>query len=447
LETASKKLDDGRLKITVNLTVDEVQQEIDAAYKKAGKSRIPGFRPGRAPRKILENHFGGSEYFQVEATDELVRIYTPLAPDELSLVPLSNPDFEEMDLASEGEPFSFSFSIEVVPELELSSYEPIQIELPSAEPTDEEMQAQIDVLLSYHTTTDEEGNEQKPELTDAWVRERLEFESVDEFKERLADSLREQKGRDIPQLREIRSTQELASRLVGEVPQALVLQTEQDNYRDFFQSLQQQRMTMDAYLEAQGLSSEDFRAIMHGQAEQTAAMALALDALARHLEFVITDEDILAEFAKSGAKDPHQLYENWRSNGRLSEIRQGLARMRASQHILDTVEVFEPGTLNPVSEAEGEPDKKKKKAATKASTKTTKKVPAKASTKADDTSTTTVKAATKASTKASTKADESKTGTGKSAPTGNSKTDDTKKSTSSPTRPAKVDNKKRKETP
>jgi FKBP-type peptidyl-prolyl cis-trans isomerase (trigger factor) len=442
LETTSKKLDDGRLEITVSLTADEVQEEIDTAYKQVGKNRIPGFRPGKAPRKILENHFGGKEYFLATASDELVRIYTPLAPDELYLVPLSSPDFAELDLAREGEPFSFSFSIEVAPELELSSYEPLQIELPSVEPTDEEMQAQIDVLLAYNTTTDEEGNEQKPELTDAWVKETLEFENVDDFKERVADSLREQKGRDIPQLREIRSTQELASRLVGEVPDSLIRQTEQDNYRDFFQSLQQQRTTMDAYLETYGYSSEDFRGIMHEQARQSAAMALALDALARHLELVATEEDILEEFANSGAKDPQTLYENWRSNGRLSEIRQGIARMKAYQHILDTVEVFEPGMLHPVTEDEPVPDTKEKKASAKATTKSSAKTSKKASAKASKDAS--AKASTKESTKTPVKADDTKTGTKKSSAKTSRKADDTKKSTSSPSKSAKVDSKKRK---
>ena len=81
LETTTKELEGNKLELTVTLTTDEVQQEIDAAYKQAGKNRIPGFRPGKAPRKILENHFGGKEYFLAKATDELIRIYSPVAPD------------------------------------------------------------------------------------------------------------------------------------------------------------------------------------------------------------------------------------------------------------------------------------------------------------------------------------------------------------------------------
>ena len=381
METKSKKLDDGKVEITVVLSAEEVQKEFDAAYKQASKNRIPGFRPGKAPRKVLENVFGGKEYFQAVATDELVRAYSPLAPDELNLIALKTPEFSDSGMATEGESFTYVMTIEVAPEFELSSYDPVQIELPSAEPTDEEMQAQIDALLSYNITTDEDGKEIVPELTDAWVKEAMEFENVDEFKERLAESIRAQKSQDLPMVKEVRTTTELASRLVGEVPEDLIRQTEQDNYRDLFQSLQQQHMTLDTYLESYGYTPETFRDSMHEQAKSGATMGLALDALARHLKLEATEDDIIAEFENSGAKDAKALYENWRKNGRLSEIRQGILRMKAALKLDETAEIFEPGTLT----KDEKPAKKTRKTAaskTKADeTEATEKKPARKTTK------------------------------------------------------------------
>jgi FKBP-type peptidyl-prolyl cis-trans isomerase (trigger factor) len=412
LETSSKKLDDNKREITVTLTADEVQQEINAAYKTAGKNRIPGFRPGKAPRNVLENHYGGKEYFLMHATEELVRTNTPLAIDELNLVALASADYDEFDLVKEGEAFTFSFSVEVTPEFELSSYEPIQVEIPSAEPTDEEMQSQIDALLSYGTTLDEEGNEIKPELTDAWVKEILEFPSVDEFKARISESIRFQKEQNLAELRDIRSSLELAERLVGEVPEALVRQTEQDNYRDLFNSLQRQHLTLDAYLENYGYTPETFRESMHVQAKNSAAIALALDAWARHNNLTATDEEIVEEFENSGAKDPKKLYEDWRENGRLSEIRQGITRMKASELMNEGVQVFEPGTLTPQTPENKDEKKPAKKKAASSS------------------------AADKKSAAAKDKPAASK------AKQADGKQDDTKKTTSSKTKSAKVDSNK-----
>ena len=352
METTVNKLEDDKREISVNLTVEEVQKEIDEAYKLAGKARIAGFRPGKAPRNILENHFGGKEYFLAQATEELVQTHTPLAIDEHDLVPLSSPDFAQMDLVEEGKPFDYSFTFEVAPSFELSSFDPIQIELPSIEATDDEIQSQIDALLSYHTSTDEEGQEEVPELTDAWVKEVLEFESVDELKGRIADAIRMERSQQIGMLREMRVSQELVKRLVGEVPEALIRQTEQDNYRELFKSLQMQRTTLDAYLEARGLTPEDFRESMHQQAADSASMALALDTWARHFDLNVTEDEVKEEFTHSGVSNPDKLYEDWRANGRLSEIRQGILRMKASEQVFDSVEVFDIGTLTPLDSGE-----------------------------------------------------------------------------------------------
>jgi FKBP-type peptidyl-prolyl cis-trans isomerase (trigger factor) len=332
------------------LDVAEVNREVDLAYKAAGKSRIPGFRPGKAPRSVLENHFGGKDYFLAQATDELVRNSAPLAVDVEGLVALSSPEFGDFDLAQEGQPFEYTFTLEITPQLELSSYDPIQIELPSAEPTDDEVQERLDSLLEYYVVEDEDGNRSLPELTDAWVKQTLEFDNVEEFKSRLVESIREQKSEDLPALRELRSSQAIAKRLVGAPPESMIKQTEQDNYKDLFQSLQNQRVTLDNYLAASGLSPESFRESMHEQARQSAAMALALDALGRHLGLSASDDEIHEEFVRSGAKDPDALLERWRANGRLSEIRQGLIRIKAAKHAYDTAEVFEPGSLETTDE-------------------------------------------------------------------------------------------------
>ncbi|MCL2806579.1 MAG: hypothetical protein FWD27_00205 [Coriobacteriia bacterium] len=365
METQSKKLDDNKREITVTLTSSEVQKEIDSAYREAAKNRIPGFRPGKAPRKILENHFGGEEFFLAQATEDLVQAYTPLAPDELQLVTLGNPEFEEFGMVVSGQPFTFTFSIEVVPELELSSYDPIKIELPSSEPTEDEIQMHLDTLLSYNISKDDDGNVSMPELTDEWVKETLEYDSVETLKQRLADSIRQQREYELSMIREMKAGQELSKLLVGEVPESLVRQTEQENYRELFQSLQKQRTTFDAYIENYGLTPEAFREEMKTQAFESSSMSLALDALARHFEMIATDEEIMQEFEKSGLKDPKKLYEDWRKSGRLSEIRQGIVRMKASQHMMENLEIFEIGQLYPIEESESSketPAKKSKKA-------------------------------------------------------------------------------------
>ncbi|MGN0959730.1 MAG: trigger factor family protein, partial [Coriobacteriales bacterium] len=61
LDIQTSKLEDGKVQITVTVPAQTVKQHIDRHFKDLGRARIPGFRPGKAPRKILEQNFGGHE--------------------------------------------------------------------------------------------------------------------------------------------------------------------------------------------------------------------------------------------------------------------------------------------------------------------------------------------------------------------------------------------------
>jgi trigger factor len=496
LETKSVRSDDNKIELTVTLSDEEVKKQIDAAYKQAGKVRIPGFRPGKAPRKILENFYGGKEYFLAEATDSLVKESLPLAVDAEGHVPLDKPEVAEIDPVEEGKSYSYSFKFTVRPVLELSSYEPLQIELPSSEPTEEEVNEQIDVMLNYYAdmqditdraakaedvvtmdielTNGEERVEAmsgekipyqlgggvmpqsfddklvgakidkplefdldlsaeervpnflnkekpvhakvtitgiqariKPELTDEFAKETLEFESAEDFRSQIAETLKFRKTADLASLKENVIAQELAARLEGEPTEVLVSQTEQELYRDFFNSLQQSGQSFDTFLTSANITSEVFREDIKKQAIEVASQALALDAFARHLALEVTEEELRHEFEISGVEDPDALYKQWQENGRLSEIREGVLRMKVSKQINEEAEVFEPGKKPAVKKAAAKKpaakkdgvkkgdadgaadtakatDKKDSKASTKGGAKATKESKAKKSAKVDE---------------------------------------------------------------
>ncbi|MDR2107885.1 MAG: hypothetical protein LBP28_00270, partial [Coriobacteriales bacterium] len=190
-----------------------------------------------------------------------------------------------------------------------------------------------------------------PELTDEWVKQTVEFADVAELKERIRESIVAAKEQEIGSLREVAASRALAERLVGEAPEQLIKQTEQDNYKDFYKRLQNNRISFDQYLAGNNLTPERFREEMHEQAQFNARLSLALDALARNSGLSISDEEIRAEFERAGVNDPEKLYQEWKRQGRLSEIRQGLLRTKAAEHLTSTAEVFAPGTLEPSSPA------------------------------------------------------------------------------------------------
>ncbi|MDR1713778.1 MAG: hypothetical protein LBR39_06480 [Coriobacteriales bacterium] len=337
MDTTSKRLEDDRVELNVTIDAAEVDKSVTAAYKEAGKARIHGFRPGKAPRHVMDNVFGGKEYFLGQATDSLVKATFPLAIDAEGYVALDSPDFEELQLVEEGKDYSYTLTFGVTPQLELSSYDPVEVELPSAEADEAEVENQVQVMLSYYV--DLEGN--KPELTDEWVKEQLDYEDVADFRNRIAESIKAQKAMELPQLKERLILDALIKRVEGEPPAVLVSGTEQDIYRDFFNSLQRSGLTFDGWLAQRDITPEAFRADAHQQAVEGATQGLALDAVARHEQFEVTEAEILAEFERSGAENTQALYEGWKNSGRLSELREGLLRMKALEHLKETAIVTE----------------------------------------------------------------------------------------------------------
>lgn len=204
-------------------------------------------------------------------------------------------------------------------------------------------------------------NKVMPELTDEWVKETAGFENVADLRERIAENVKTQKEQLMPRLRETEALYALQERLQGEAPEGLCESEEQQLLQNFFMQVQQSGMTFDAYLATNGLTAEQFQADLKKQARDVAEQDLALDAWARHAGFEITDEDISAEFEKSGTEDPKALEKEWREQGRIAMLRQGIRRTRAIEAILDDLEVEElaPGEKLPDHTAAAEEESKK----------------------------------------------------------------------------------------
>ena len=177
--------------------------------------------------------------------------------------------------------------------------------------------------------------ETKPELTDEWVSANLGFESAEELRTRVVETIEEQKADILPRLKEEQSLRALASRLQGEPSESLVEETEADLLQNFFGQLQRQGMTLDNYLAQQGITSEQFQEDIKKQAKDVATQDTALDAWIRHFNITASDEEVEREFADANVGDVKKVMEEWRKAGRLHLIRQGLARQKAIIQIME----------------------------------------------------------------------------------------------------------------
>ena len=146
---------------TVRVTIEpgEVQKGLESVYRRyAREVRIPGFRKGHVPRHLLESRFG-RDVFIAEAKEDLQRQYVPEALTALDLRPVSTPRLEELSHA-ESEPFVFSLTFSVLPDLVLPKLEEIEVRVPAVRVVSEEdvQQALTDVQSHFSTLAEKDGD-------------------------------------------------------------------------------------------------------------------------------------------------------------------------------------------------------------------------------------------------------------------------------------------------
>ncbi len=428
-----ENLEDNKVKAIVVVDKGIVKNKVGSIYKDfAKKYNFPGFRKGKAPRPVIDNAFG-KEAILAQATEEIVNEVYPQVIEQERIFPVGSPDFNDPALANEGEDFKFEFTQSVKPIYRLSSYDPIEIEVPSADVTETEVEDQIkditeryqsyedapegsklsgeecadlsikatkedgaDVVglssdnafftpgtgvysedfekkvkgmkagdtkkfdlkvadddasilmsdvagqkISFEVTCNQVKIKTTPELTDEWVKETLGIDTVADLRKEIEESIKAQKEDVIPRIKENACSLELVKRFDGEVDDAMVEQTESQLLQDFFTQLQRQGISFDNFLMMQGIDSDQFKQDVKKQATDNVKQDAALDAWADNAKLEASDEDVTLEFERAGLEDPKATEAEWKRDGRLYLIREGIIRAKAMKDIMDNAKVKE----------------------------------------------------------------------------------------------------------
>lgn len=138
-------LEGNKVKLSIEVDEAEFDKAVDAAFRKIAREvRIPGFRPGKAPRRVLEARLGADVARGQALQDALPEFYVD-AVKEHEVDVIAAPDIEITSGEQDG-PVAFEAVVEVRPRIEVPGYGGLRVEIPRPSATDEEIDAQIDRL-------------------------------------------------------------------------------------------------------------------------------------------------------------------------------------------------------------------------------------------------------------------------------------------------------------
>ena len=146
MATAVETLSNLERRITVKVPVEPLQQEMSSRFQRLTRTaKVPGFRPGKAPLKMIEQQYGPQVKEEVFA--EAIETSFGQAIEENKLRVVGMPNIQHKPLNQVKEDFEYTATFEVFPEVTLGDFKAISIDKPEAQITDKDVNKTIDVLL------------------------------------------------------------------------------------------------------------------------------------------------------------------------------------------------------------------------------------------------------------------------------------------------------------
>jgi len=435
LTTTVEPLEGNKVRLHVAIPAADFERAIDAAFRKlAHEVKIPGFRPGKAPRRLLEGRFGTEVARDQALRDALPEYYAEAVVNE-DVDVIAPPEIEITAGEEEGD-VEFDAVVEVRPVVEVEGHDKLRVEVDLPEITDEVVAEQVDQLrdrfadladsdqpltdgdyaeiditgsiagedveglsatdylysvgsaivtekldeelrgkktgdillfddelperfgeqageaVSFRVLVKETKKKVLPELTDDWVGEVSEFDTVealqDDIRTRLELYGKVQAG---VQVRE-KIFNEAAGLVSIELPDSLVNQEMERRLHDMAHRLEEQMkgLTIPQYLAMTGQDQQEFVDTLRDSAKEAVRADLALRAVIVQEQIEATDDELTAEIERVAERfdeKPAQVRKDLERRGVLEAVRSDIARSKALQFLVDHAEVVDTNG-NPV---------------------------------------------------------------------------------------------------
>lgn len=153
-------------KIHIQVTQENIKTALDERYGELGKdAQIPGFRKGRAPRRLLEKRFGKEVTEQIKLKILAQASESAIKDNKLDILGEPDIDYESIELP-QTEPLKFDFEVEVQPEFDLPKLEEIPVKKAKLQVTDEQVDREIQQIRRWSGVWAPRGKQDKVQKQD-----------------------------------------------------------------------------------------------------------------------------------------------------------------------------------------------------------------------------------------------------------------------------------------
>jgi len=153
MQVTAEQTDPCTVVLSIEVDEQQVSRAFDSAYRDFGRhANVPGFRPGKAPRALVER-FVDNERVRRHALEKIVRDTYPKAIEEESLTPFRDPEIDAADLEDK-KPYTYKANVPLEPQVTLGAYTGLTVEKPIFNVTDEMVLQRIDGLRNERAKLD-----------------------------------------------------------------------------------------------------------------------------------------------------------------------------------------------------------------------------------------------------------------------------------------------------
>lgn len=145
MKTDVEELSPTRVKLTIEVPFEELKTSLDKAYREVARQvRVPGFRPGHVPPRVIDQRFGRAAVLEQAVNEAVPELYSK-ALAERDVVPLSQPDLEITRL-DDGKELAFTAEVDIRPSFDLPDLSTLSVTVESADVTPDQVEEYLGAL-------------------------------------------------------------------------------------------------------------------------------------------------------------------------------------------------------------------------------------------------------------------------------------------------------------